>query len=95
MPVSGLEAADTVRMEALTTLKYPEAFAVPTTVIRLSTTGTLPDKILNVNVPVVVTAESLSTEPRVGPVLAFQLPNKYSGVPCTINFGVGLNGDAV
>jgi hypothetical protein len=57
-------------MVALVTLNAPAAFAVPTTVIKAPTIGMFPEMIWNVTVPVVVTAESEITKPRVGEVLS-------------------------
>jgi hypothetical protein len=43
---------------ALVTFRFPLPLTVPITVIRLPTTGTFPEAMRNVKVPVVVTAES-------------------------------------
>src|ERR1039458_6108006 len=76
------------------TLKFAE-FAAPITVINEPVLGTLPLRITNTSVAVVVAAEALTTYPRVGPVLSLYDPSKYSGMPGINSTGAGLNGDVM
>jgi hypothetical protein len=77
---------------AFVTLKFTE-FEHPTTVIREFATGTFPDRIWKVKVPVVVTALLLMTFPSVGPTCVLKLPYTYSGDPWINNVGTGRKGD--
>ena len=67
-------------MVPFVTFRFAELLA-PTTVIREFGVGTFPERMRKVTVAVVVTAESETIVPRVGPVLSLRLPYTYSGDP--------------